>query len=119
MKLQDRFPFNSTIVGVKDIYSTIGDDSHYINCPCIKAENQIIMTGRTYVLIKADANNTVNAFGVRLLDVFYHNENIYILLIDTESQKIMLVNQFIDCLDYHCSWKLLDWDYLKKTADES
>ncbi len=118
MKLQDLFPFNFTIAGVKDIYSTIGDDSHYINCPCIKAENQIIKTGKTYVLINANKNNTVYALSVKVLDVFYHNENIYVLLIDTESQKVMLLNQFMDCNDYHCSWKLIDWDYLQQKADE-
>lgn len=117
--IQDLLPYNETIADVRNVYKAIGEDQHYVNCVAIKSENQTITVGKTYVLIQADANRAVNAYNVRLLDVFYYNENIYLLLLDTESQKVMLVTQFMDAIDLFCGWKLLDWEYLKKKAEES
>ena len=118
MSLQDLFPYNSTIVGLRDVYVDNGS-SVYVNNPCVKAPDHIITTSKTYVLVDADLNGTVRASSVELRCVFYHDEHIYLLLMDTESRMVKLVHQFADAIDYHCSWKLLDWDYLKNKTDES
>lgn len=116
MSLQERFPYNKTIAEVQNVYIDNGD-SIYVNSPCIKARDHEITTGKTYVLISIE-NGTVQASSVELLDIFYHNNQIYLLLIDTESRIVKLVHQYADATDYHCTWRLLDWDYLKAEAEK-
>ena len=116
MSLQARFPYNKTIAEVQNVYIDNGN-SVYVNSPCIKARDHEITTGRTYVLISAE-NGTIQASSVELLDIFYHNQQIYLLLMDTESQIVKLVCQSVDATDYHCTWRLLDWDYLRAEAEK-
>ena len=116
MSLQNLFPYNPTITGLKDVYIK-KDYGFYINLPCIKCPDQVVMTGRTYVLIDA-VNGTVNASSVELLDAFYFQEHLYFLLRDTESQIIRLVHMFEDINEYHCTWRLLDYQYLKEKAEK-
>jgi hypothetical protein len=91
MSLQALFPYNKAIAEVQNVYIDNGD-SVYVNSPCIKARDHEITTGRTYVLIST-VNGTVQASSVELLDIFYHNEHMYFLLMDTESLIVKLVHQ--------------------------
>ena len=56
---------------------------------------------------------------VKLLDVFNLKSHVYLLLLDMESEKVMLINQFLDTDDTFCNWRLLDIDYLKQRVEES
>ena len=46
MKLQDLHPIDSTILGLDNVYHTIGAYSHYINSECIQTPQKIITKGK-------------------------------------------------------------------------
>jgi len=51
MKLQDRYPYDSAIVGLNNLYIVDYKGDFYINSPCIMVINKTIITGRTYLLV--------------------------------------------------------------------
>lgn len=119
MKLQDLFPQNSAHDGLQEIYHQVGPDSFYFDVEGIRANENTITTGKTFLLLTVSANKTIKETYVRLLDTFISKDHVYLLLLDMENEKVMLINQFLDTDDGHCHWRLIDFDYLKQRAKES
>lgn len=119
MKLQDRFKDDETIVGLYDIFHPVGQDRFYLNVEGIRSEEKIITTGKTFLLLSVTPERSIKESTVRLLDVFLYKDCIYLLLIDMESEKVLLINQYLDTDDGYCHWRLLGLDYLKQRLEES
>lgn len=119
MKLQSLFPHNSTINGLEEIYHHVGTDSYYFDAEGIRSTGKIITTGKTFLLLIVSADKTIIESFVRLLDTFYYKEHVYLLLLDFETEKVLLINQLMDSDDGYCSWRLIDFDYLKRKVEES
>ena len=48
-KLQDLFPYHSTVAGLNGVYYAIEEgESYYINTPCVVAFDKIILKDETY-----------------------------------------------------------------------
>ena len=120
MTLQDHFPYDSTITGLDGVFHPVGNDSFFINSPCILAEDRIVSTSKIYWLAKNDGNHTIQIHAVRILDAFIYSQQYYLLIHDFEVDKVMLLCQFLDDLnDYYCGFRLIDNDYLKHKANNS
>ena len=117
MKLQSLFPQNSANDGLKEIYRKVGSDSFYFDVEGIRSNGNIITTGKTFLLLTVSANRTIKESFVKLLDTFIFRDDVYLLLLDMENEKVLLINQFLDAVDGHCNWRLIDFDYLKWKAD--
>ena len=110
MKLQDLHPYDSFIVGINNIYYIDYESNFYINSPCIMATDKTIITGRTYLLVYNHGGTSVNMTNVRLIDVYYDEGVVNLIVQDIISQKTFCLNQYIKCPQNLCKWILIDFD---------
>ncbi len=118
MRLQDLFPHSSTNYGLEEIYHQVGSDSFYFDAEGIRSKDKIITTGKTFILLSVSPDRTIIESFVSLLDAFNYKDNVYLMLLDIETEKVVLINQFLNTEDGFCSWRLLDFDYLKWKAEK-
>ena len=109
MKLQDLHPFDSAIVGLNGIFSTVGTDSFFINSECILATDQIITIGKEYILVNTPTEAGVKMTDVILLDVYYEEGVIHMIVQNIMTQRIFTIDHCIECAENE--WMLVDLDY--------
>ena len=119
MKLLSLFPHNLSNDGLKEIYRQVGSGSFYFDAEGIRSNDKIITTGKTFLLLSASPDRTIKESFVKLLDAFHYKQHVYLLLLDMENEKILLINQFLNTDDGYCNWRLIDFDYLKWKADNN
>jgi hypothetical protein len=111
MKLQDKYLYDSAIVGLNNLYCTVGADSFYINSPCILAYDKTISTGKTYILVNYPKGTGIKMSDVKLLDGYFEDGVINLIVQDIISQRIFAIDQCIECAEKQCTWVLVDLDY--------
>ena len=119
MTLQDRFKYDETIVGLYDIFHPVGQDRFYLNVEGVRAIETTIKRNNTFILLSLSPERSIMESTVKLLDVFCYKSHVYLLLLDMESEKVLLINQYLDTDDGYCHWRLLGLDYLKQRLEES
>lgn len=87
MKAQDRFPFDSTILGLNGIYHTIGSDSFFINSECILATDKIITIGKEYIIFGSPTETGSKMLDVTLVDCYFAEGIVYLIVQDLRSQE--------------------------------
>jgi len=110
MKLQDLHPYDSAIVGLNNVYRVDYKGDFFINAPFIISPNKKISTGSTYVLIYAPHGKNKKVHLVGLLDAFYDDGTINLIVRDVMSQETFSINQYIKCPQNPCKWILIDFD---------
>ncbi len=76
-------------------------------------KDHIVVTGETYFLFEYSNLHITNSRMVRLIDTFYFNNSVYLLLTDLLSQEILLRNLPLNKEQPRCLWKLFDVDTLR------
>ena len=109
MKLQDLHPFDSAIVGLNGIFSTVGTDSFFINSECILATYNIITIGKEYILVDTPTGAGVKMTDVILLDVYYEEGVIHMIVQDIMTQRIFTIDHSLECAENECM--LVDLNY--------
>jgi hypothetical protein len=117
MRLQDKHPYDSTVVGLANKYVVGPDGSFYINSSAIMAADKTICTGETYILISHHLGKNGKMYPVELLDAFYEDSTINLIVYDLISQRTFKINQCLECADIQCRWMLFDMVYLNKLLD--
>lgn len=109
MKLQNKYNYDSTLIGLNNIYATVGDNSFYLNSKCIQAyRDHTITTGRTYQLVWYLPIGGVELQKVKLVDVYCDNVRINIDLSDALTQKRFTISYNFRVEISQCPWKLFD-----------
>jgi len=111
MKLQDKYPYDSSIEGLNDIFHSVGIDSFYINAECILATNHIITIGKTYIIVDTPIAKGVKMYDVKLLDVLYKAGVINMIVREMSSHKKYNIKYHIECPEKHCTRLLIDLNY--------
>lgn len=106
-------PFDETILSLNGIYHTVGEGSFFVNCPrCVLTTNNIITTGNTYLFVDTNKENGVIMYAVKLLDVFYENGIVNLIVQDLTN---CLVKQIpIDVYNNEFKFLLVSWDDIRK-----
>ncbi len=118
MKLQDKFPFDEAIVGLNDIYSTIGDRSHYINSESIQTPQKIITKGRHYLIASTPPHGTeAIVHRVKLLDAFYNNDYVYLFVINMDTDRVYIIDICVSCPEKESKWVLFELEDQRKLRD--
>lgn len=117
MKTQDRFPYNSTLVGLNNICQTIGSNSFYINSECILSTDKIITKGKEYIIFDRPTETGIKILDVMLVDCYYSEGLIYLNVQDKRSHRVFSINHCLECQESHCIWMLVDLDYFIDMMD--
>ena len=118
MKLQDRFKYDPTLVGLEGKYEAVGDDGFLIVSKCIMVADQIITTGQTYFLVERDEQKNPSATFVKLVDCFYFQDMVYLLVVDAVSGVVRLLNHTLENGLTICKWKLVDTFSVEQMLDK-
>jgi hypothetical protein len=114
MKIQDLHPYDKVVVGLNDLYIIDSDGNFYINSPAIIAADKTICTGKTYLLINSSKSNGVKMYSIELMDVYYEDSVVNLIVRDTISQHVFKIDQCIECARTQCKWALIDLSYYNK-----
>jgi hypothetical protein len=111
MKLQDKYKYDSTILGLENLYMVDYEGNFFINSPCIMATDKTIYTGRTYLLVDCSYGKNSRMSSVVLMDVYCEDYVIYLIVRDLLSQRIFNINLYIDDGEIRGLWVLIDMDF--------
>lgn len=118
MKRQDLYPYDSAIVGLQDLYIDMGNDAFYVNSANIIAQDKVVSVGRSYLLI-ANRKDDLLVEWVTLVDVFYDNVLLHILLHSKETGKQITIVHDLKGQHTRKRWLLIDWQYLQAEIDRA
>jgi hypothetical protein len=75
--------------------------------------DRIVTTGETYFLFSYNDNQLSTSSIVKLIDTFYYNNQVYLLLTDLLTDEVLLRNHPLNMSENKCQWKLFDVDTLR------
>lgn len=111
MRAQSNFKYDDAIVGLNNLYRVNYNGDFFINAPFILVTNKTLSTGRTYVLVDNQKGAGVRMIDVNLIDVYFDEGVINLIVQDIISQKTFCLNQYIKCPQNLCKWILIDIDF--------
>ena len=109
-RFQDLHPYDQTIVGLDNLYIIDYKGDFYINSPCIMATDKTLSIGTTYLLVDHQETR-VKMTKVRLVDCYFDDGLINLILQDISSQKTFTIAQQLECTENDCTWILVDFNY--------
>ena len=108
-KLQSLFPFTST-AALNGVYYAIDDGAYNINLPCVVAFDKIILIDESYLFLDLEPDN-IEEYRVKVIDAFYADGSVYILIQDLLTDKKRIISHLIERSKDIYSWFLIDIDY--------
>lgn len=111
MKAQNLFDYDSAILGLNHLYSEVGEDSFFINSECILAANKIVTVGKTYILFDYPSGKCIKMTDVRLVDVYYNEDAVHMIVQNIISQHIFTIVLHVDEGEVYCTSMVVDLDY--------
>lgn len=107
MKLQDKYNYDSTILGLNNQYIASQDGTFYINHSCVLTLDQTLIPDKTYLLITGFNPDGMYYSVVKFIDCYHDNVLLNIFLVDIYSKQSLRVQ-----IDFktrnQCPWILLD-----------
>jgi hypothetical protein len=117
MKAQLLYPYDSAILGLENLYYPVGNDSFYINSPCILATWKIIKVGKELVLFQNQPETGIKMTNVVLQDCFYYKGKFHLIVQDIRSQSVFSIHQQLECPENECKWVVIDINYFNDRID--
>ena len=111
MKAQDHFNYDSAILGLNNVYYTIGEDSFFINFECIIAANKVVTIGKAYILFDYPSGKCVKTTDIRLLDVYYYEDAVHMIVQGILSEQTFTIVLHVDDGKIYCTSMVVDLDY--------
>ena len=119
MSIQDIIKNDSSSNTYKDIYHPVNETSFYLNLEGISDEEKIVTNGNPYILLSGSPGNPTKVSLIKFLESFQYKGILHLLLIDIETEKVVVIKQPLDSDDNFCYWRLLSMNYLKQRLSES
>jgi hypothetical protein len=118
MKLQDKFPFDEAIVGLNNIYSNVGDRSHYINSESIQTPKKTLTKGKHYLIVSPPPQGAeAIVHRVKLLDAFYNNDYVYLFVINMDTERVYIIDICVSCPEKESKWVVFELEDQRKLRD--
>ena len=116
-RLQDQFPYyDQTLLGLNNQYIAIGNDSFLINSPAVIADQHIVKTGCSYILVWSEVEK-MYVHHVQLADVYHDNEKVNLLLKEISTNHTEKLELYLD-MEHQSTWVLIDMEYIKNQVDD-
>ncbi len=118
MKLQDKHPYDSALIGLNNFYHVIGDNGFYINSDCIMTPRKIITKRKQYIIAStAPQESDTIVHKIRLLDAYYSKGYVYLFVIDLQTDRVYMFDLRMECPEDKCTWLLYDLKDFNKLKD--
>lgn len=117
MKLQDKHQYDSAVVGLANQYVVGPAGDFFINSPAIMASDKTICTGETYILILHPLGKNGKMYPVELLDAYFEDGTVNLIVRDLISQQTFEISQCLECAENQYTWMLFDMVHLNKLLD--
>ena len=118
MKLQDKYNYDSTILGLNNQYIASKDGSFFVNHPSILIHDQTLIPDKTYLLITGFTPKGMYYSVVKFIDCYHDNVLLHIFILDIHSKEILNVQIDFNDTKNQCPWILLDESSLKMVTDK-
>ncbi|WP_320112056.1 hypothetical protein [Draconibacterium orientale] len=118
MKLQNKYNYDSTILGLNNQYIASEDGTFYVNHPCILTGEQTLIPEKTYLLISGFNSDGMSYSVVKFIDCYHDNVLLHIFILDVNSQQILNVQIDFNENKSECPWILLDESSMKMVMDK-
>jgi hypothetical protein len=117
MTLQDFFPADLTLLGLRNLYSSVGKDSFLVNSSCVAAKDKILTKGKHYIVFDIPIKTDSKMTAIVLVDLFYYRDNIHLIVRDINTQRVSIVSFCLECPETDCMVYLVDVDYFIDRLD--
>ncbi len=117
MKLQEQQESGGFQTDTNDLYHSVGDDSFFVNYPCILATNSTITIGSLYILIYSPAGTKLKLFPVQMLNVSFEADNLKLELRDIFLQRKYQIKFYPHYGEIPCHFYLVDLQFLQQWID--
>ncbi len=120
MKLQDKFKYDSAILGLNNQYIASEDGTFFINHPCILIRDQTLIQNKIYLLIH-ECNQQPEGMSysvVKFIDCYYSNAVLNIFIQEIYSNEPMRIQIDFNESKTQCPWLLLDDTNLQALMDK-
>lgn len=92
MKLQDKFNnYDSTILGLRNLYIASDDGTFFVNHPCILVREQTLIPDKTYLLITGFNPEGMYYSVVKFIDCYHDNVLLNIFVADIYSKQSLKI----------------------------
>jgi hypothetical protein len=117
MKFQDQYPFDEFFYGINNVYHPVGYRSHYVNSDCIQTQKKIVTNGKKYLIVSIrDQGSEPIVQQVKLMDVFFNTECLYLFVTDLLTQKSFILDLNLACPADECEWIMCDMEDYNKIS---
>jgi hypothetical protein len=111
MKLQDFFFFNESIVGLDGIFLQT-PDGFFVNSSCIQSYNGVIKPNQLFLFQNFAEGVSDDIQLLRLLDVFFHQGNVNLYVMDMVSKETKIISHCISNGYLNIDWKITEINFL-------
>ena len=118
MKLQDRYNYDSAILGLRNQYIASEDGKFFVNHPNIIIRDQTLIPDKTYLLITGFTPEGMSYSVVKFVDCYHDNVLLHIFITDIYSQQSMRIEIDFNQTKNQCPWMLLDESNLQTVMDK-
>lgn len=108
MKLQDKFNYDSAILGLNNQYIASDDGTFFVNHPCILTGEQTLIPEKTYLLITGFNPDGMYYSVVKFIDCYHDNVLLNIFILDVHSKQPLKIQIDFNENKSECPWLLLD-----------
>ncbi len=118
MTLQDYFPADLTLLGLRNLYSLVGKDSFMVNSSCVAAKDKILTKGKHYIVFDIPIKTDSKMTEVTLVDLFYYRGNIHLIVQDINTKRVSIVSFCLECPESNCTRYIVDIGYFTDRLDD-
>jgi hypothetical protein len=117
MKLQDKHKYDSTVVGLQNLYAIDNEGNFFINSPAIITPDATLIPKSSYLLIITKNVENAKMYPVVFLDAYIKDGVVYLFVEDMLTQRVFTLDLCLECTDKKNSWIIIDVKYFNKLKD--
>jgi hypothetical protein len=117
MTLQDYFPADLTLLGLRNLYSLVGKDSFLVNSSCVVAKDKILTKGKHYIVFDIPIKTDSKMTAIVLKDLFFYEGYIHLIAEDINTHKASIIHFELEGPESNCTRFLVDVNYFIDRMD--
>jgi hypothetical protein len=116
--LQDYFPTDLTILGLQNLYTSVGKYSYMVNSPCVISKDKILTKQKRYIIFDIQTKSNIKMTEIVLIDLFLYKSKIYLVSEDIATRRVFKVSFPLECPENECTLLVVDINFFKERMDD-